>query len=597
MTTKLSDYLIQYLRDRNVRHVFLITGGAIAHVVDSFRNVKGIQYICHQNEQGAAMAAEAYSRLSGTLGVSMATSGPGATNLITGICCAWFDSIPALYITGQVNTSEQTGSTGVRQVGFQETDIVSMVAPVTKFAIMIKKPEDIKYLLDKAWHIATSGRPGPVLIDIPMNVQRAEINPKKLRGYHPRGTEFTYDTGVALDRKIQAIINLMQRARRPVIISGGGVRLAGAVAEMREFLLKTNFPVVTSWSGFDTIPFKHPLHVGQFGVYGNRGANFAVQNADFILSVGSRLDTRQTGGRPETFAREATRAMVDIDRAEIKKRRGFTPDIEVVSDAKKFLIEMNAVLADFRKPNIESWLLRTRAWKKAYPACLPKYYKQKGSVNSYVFAKTLSDLTPRNAVIIPDDGGNLTWTMQSFEIKHGQRLFSAFGNSPMGYSFPAAIGAAYAVGRGRPVIAIIGDGSFQMNIQELQTVYFNKVPIKVFILNNHSYGIIKQFQDSLFGKRYEATSPEKGYAPPDFVAIAKAYKIKTVTIKNHKELARKIKEALRFKGPVICDVLLNKDQKLMPKLEFGNAIEDLWPELDRTEFRRNMIVRPLKGKK
>ncbi|MEK7630420.1 MAG: thiamine pyrophosphate-binding protein [Patescibacteria group bacterium] len=594
---KLSDYVVQHLADRKVKKVFLITGGAIAHVVDSFRNIKGIDYVCHQNEQGAAMAAEAYSRLSGTIGVAMATSGPGATNLITGMCCAWFDSIPALYITGQVNNHEQKGNTKVRQVGFQETDIVSMVKPVTKYAVMVTRPEDIRYELEKAIYIAYEGRPGPVLIDIPMDIQRADIDPKKLRSFTPpKNAGPDRDTGKRFDTKIKAAMHLMEKAKRPVIIVGGGVRLADATSQMGEFIKKTGFPVVTSWSGFDAVAFGHPLHIGQFGVYGNRGANFAVQNADFIISVGSRLDTRQTGGQPSTFAREAKRVMVDVDNAEIKKRRGYKADVEICSDAKDFLRTTNTLLKDFSGQDITDWVGRTRVWKKAYPAVLPAYYKQKGSVNSYVFAKTLSDLTPRNAVIIPDDGGNLTWIMQSFEIKDGQRLFSAFGNSPMGYSFPASIGAAYAVGPKRPVIAIIGDGSFQMNIQELQTLFLYKIPAKVFILNNHSYGIIKQFQDSLFGGRYEASSPEKGYAPPDFVAIAKAYKLKTVTIKNHQELASKIKEVLRFKEPVICDVLLDKDQKLMPKLEFGNAIEDLWPEIDRKEFAANMIVKPFKKK-
>src|SRR3989344_7707370 len=585
---KLSDYLIQYLADKNVKHVFLITGGAVAHIVDSFRNVKSIRYICHQHEQGAAMAAEAYSRLSGTLGVSMATSGPGATNLITGMCCAWFDSIPTLYITGQVNTDEQKGKSAVRQVGFQETDIVAIVKPVTKFAAMVTDPKDIKYYLDKAMCCAYEGRPGPVLLDIPMNVQRAEINPKALRSFTPPSEKKLYDRGDTLIKKVRATMRLMKHAKRPVIIVGGGVRLAGAVSEMKEFIKKSGVPVVTSWSGFDAIAYNHPLHVGQFGVYGNRAANFAVQNSDVLISVGSRLDTRQTGGKPALFARGAKRVMVDIDRAEIKKRRGFKADIEIWSDAKAFLGAINQELSHFEKPDIDSWVQKTQAWKKKYPACLPEYYTQKGSVNSYVFAKILSELLPKSAVIIPDDGGNLTWTIQAFQLKEGQRLFSAFGNSPMGYSFPASIGAALAVGPKRQVVAIIGDGSFQMNIQELQTLFYYKVPSKVFILNNHSYGIIKQFQDMYFGGRHEASSPEKGYAPPDFIAIAKAYKLKTVQIKNHKELRSKIKEVLLYRGPVICDVLIADNQRLIPKLEFGKPIEDLSPELPGGEFKANM---------
>lgn len=584
---KVSDYLIQYLADRKVKKVFLITGGAVAHIVDSFRNIKGIDYVCFQHEQGAAMAAEAYSRLSGTTGVAMATSGPGATNLITGICCAWFDSIPVLYITGQVNTNEQKGSSKVRQVGFQETDIVSMVEPITKFATMLIDPKDIKYYLDKAFYYAHEGRPGPVLLDIPMNIQRAEINPRTLRGFKsPRQKSFTDN------KKISEVVGLMKRAKRPVILVGGGVRLAGGVEEMIQFLTLSGFPAVTSWSGFDTVAYNHPLLVGQLGVYGNRGANFAVQNADLLISVGSRLDTRQTGGNPSLFARGAKRVMIDIDLAEIKKRRGFTPNVEIAADARKFLVAMNKALrAEKFNTDIDAWTARTRAWKKKYPACLPKYYVRKSKVNAYVFAKTFSDLAPSNAVVIPDDGGNLTWTMQTFKIKRGQRLFSAFGNSPMGYSFPAGIGAAYAIGFKRPVIVVIGDGSFQMNIQELQTIYYYKVPIKVFILNNHSYGIIKQFQDMYFGGRHEASSPKGGYAPPDFIAIAKAYKLKTVSIKNHSELKKKIQEVLRFRGPVICDVTIDNDQKLIPKLEFGKPIEDLSPLLSDAEFESNMIVK------
>lgn len=581
---KLSDYLIQYLADKHVTHVFLITGGAIAHVVDSFRNVKGIRYVCHQHEQAAAMAAEAYSRLSGTVGVAMATSGPGATNLITGICCAWFDSIPVLYITGQVNTNEQKGASGVRQVGFQETDIVSMVRPITKYAAMVTNPEDIRYQLDKALAAAYVGRPGPVLLDIPMNIQRAQINPKKLRGFDARREPKKTDTDARRKSVLTKVIQMMQQARRPVVIAGGGIGLAGGRAELHSFLKACRFPVVTSWSGFDTVAWDHPQHVGQFGVYGSRAANFAVQTADLIISIGSRLDTRQTGGSPDTFAPRAKKIMIDIDHRELKKRRGYTPDVECCADAKEALTDMNAALRGKQLPSVVAWLKKTQEWKQYYPSVLPEYYKQKGSVNSYVFAKTLSDHLPAPAVIIPDDGGNLTWIMQAFQLKDGQRLFSAFGNSPMGYSFPASIGAWYAVGSRLPVIGIIGDGSFQMNIQELQTVFYNKIPIKLFILNNHSYGIIKQFQDTLFEGRYEATSPEKGYAPPDFVKVIGAYGLKVVTIKNHAELSRKMKEVLRSKGPVFCDVQIQSNQRLIPKLEFGNSIENLSPELDPAEL-------------
>lgn len=591
---KLSDYLIQYIKDQGVKDVFLVTGGAVAHIVDSFRNVKGIGYVCTQHEQPAAMAAEAYSRVTGNIGVAMATSGPGATNLITGMCCAWFDSIPTVYITGQVNRGESKGKSRARQVGFQETDIVSMVKPITKYAVLVDDPLKIKYYLDKAFYIAKEGRPGPVLIDVPMDVQRAEIDPTKLKGF---GAPKVQGVSPSFKKKIRSSLALIAKAKRPVILAGGGIKLSKANAELLEFVKKTGFPVVTSWSGFDLVPHSHKLLVGQFGVYGNRGANFAVQNADLVISVGSRLDTRQTGGRPDTFAREAKKIVVDIDRGELDKRRGLTPDVDICADAKLFLKEINQSLKDIKLPKIDSWLKKAAEWKVKYPTVLPEYEKQKGSVNSYVFARTLSEEAAANSIVLPDDGGNLTWMMQSWQLKDGQTLFSAFGNSPMGYSFPAAIGASYAANHKRPVLCVIGDGSFQMNIHELQTVAHYKIPIKIFILNNHSYGIIKQFQDMYFGGRHEASSREKGYSCPDFIKVAQAYGLKTVSINNHQELRKKIKEVLASKEAVLCDVLLDEGQKLIPKLEFGKSIEDLMPYLPREEFKKNMIVKPLDGEK
>lgn len=590
---KLSDYVIRYLAAQRVKHVFLITGGAIAHVVDSFRNVKGISYVCTQHEQAAAMAAEAYARLTGNIGVAMATSGPGATNLITGVCCAWFDSIPTVYVTGQVNREEQKGGSRVRQVGFQETDIVSIIKPITKFAAMVDDPLKIKYYLDKALYLAKSGRPGPVWLDIPMDVQRAEIDPQKLEVFSPSAYEVEESSAEpALEAKIKAALELMKKAKRPVIIAGGGIKLAKAQKEFEEFLKLTAFPLVTSWSGFDLVPHNYPLLIGQYGVYGNRGANFTVQNADLIIGIGSRFDTRQIGGRPETFAREARKIMVDIDQAELDKRRGVTPDLAIRADAQVFLAAVNSALKNLKKPNIGDWLRRAKEWKVKYPACLPEYFKEKKKVNPYVFAKVLSEELPSNAIVIPDDGGNLTWIMQAFELKKGQQLFSAFGNSPMGYSFPAGIGAVFAVGPKRQVVSIIGDGSFQINIQELQTIAHYRVPLKVFILNNRSYGIIKQFQDMYFGGRHEASSPEKGYSAPDFMKIAKAYGIKAISIFNHKDLRSKIRRVLAEKRAVICDVNIPDNQKLVPKLEFGKPIEELSPSLPRSEFLKNMIIKP-----
>ncbi len=587
---QVADYILDFLVSQGVKHVFLMTGGAIAFVIDAFSRRKDIKYVCVAHEQAGAMMAEAYSRLGPGFGAAMATSGPGATNLITGICCAWFDSIPIICITGQVNTYEQKGSSKVRQVGFQETEIVDIVKPITKFAVQLDKAENIKYLLEKATYIAKSGRPGPVLIDLPMNFQRAEIDPKNLPGFTPPKEPPYQDTGKKLTEKIYQILTMLGKSQRPVILAGGGIRLAKAEKEIRQLIKVTQFPVVTSWSGYDLIPRNHPFYLGAQGVYGERAANFAVQNCDVLLSIGSRLDTRQTGGKPDTYAREAKVIMIDIDQAELDKRRGLTPAISVPTDAKLFL---QALLKEMRKvklPQVSKWVSKTLQWQKKYPVVLPIYYKQKKYVNPYVFIKTLSEELDDDAIVVTDEGANLTWTMQAFAVQKKQRLFSTYGNSPMGYSFPAAIGASVALGK-KEIICIDGDGGFQINIQELQTLAYHKLPVKIFILNNHGYGIIKQFQELYLESRFEATG--RGYSCPDFIKIAKAYGIKTFSIKNHGELKTKLRQVLNYKGPVLCDVIVRSNQKLIPKLEFGKPIEDLSPLLPRDEFIKNMIVKPL----
>ena len=592
-----SDYLFDFLVKQGVKHVFLITGGAIAFTLDALYGRKDIDYICVAHEQVAAMAAESYSRVGPGLGCAIATSGPGATNLITGICCAWFDSIPALYITGQVNTYEQRGADpgtkGVRQIGFQETDAVSIVKPITKWAAQLDKPENIRLFLEKAVFIAKSGRPGPVLLDLPQNFQRVKIDPKKLPGFIPPKRKLYEDSGVLLSEKIDRALKLLTDAKRPVLILGGGVKLAQAQKKARILVKELKVPVVLTWGAFDVLEHDYPLLVGSAGVYGNRGANFAVQNSDLILSIGSRLDTRFTGGKPTTFAREAKKVIVDIDKNELSKRRGLTPDLEINSDASVFIKELLEKLKKFKKLQIDDWLKKCADWKVKYPTVLSRYYKEKRFVNGYVFIKTLSEELDSKAVIIPDDGGHLTWTMQAFEIKQGQRLWSSYGNSPMGYAFPASIGASFALGK-KEVICIDGDGSIQINIQDFQTVVHHKLPIKIFVLNNNGYAILQQFQETWLGGRFVAASLNQGLSNPDIIKVAKAYGLKTVLIRNHQELRKKIRKVLKMKGPVLCEVKINPQQRLIPKLEFGNPLEDLSPYLPRDEFRANMIISLLK---
>lgn len=586
---KLSDYLASFLAHQGVKHVFQVIGGASVHMVHSIASEKQIDYVCVQHEQAGAMAAESYSRITKNIGCAMATSGPGMTNLITGIACAYFDSTPVIYITGQVNTFESRQDKRVRQIGFQETDIVDIVKPITKYAVQIKDPKDIRYYLEKAFFIAKSGRGGPVLLDIPMDIQRAQISISKLRKFNQKEVKLDADSKNLVTKNTKKTFDLLKKAKRPVLIAGGAIRYADQVKEFETLANILNIPVVSTWSGIDVLPYNHPLYIGQIGVYGNRGANFTVQNSDCILSIGSRLDTRITGGKPETFGRGAKKIVIDIDRAELFKDRGLTPDIGICADVREVLPEFISYAKDSHLPDTTSWLNQTLKWKEQYPAVLPDWYKQTKYVNPYVFMEVLSKHLPNDATIITDCGGNLTWTIQGFKVKRGQRLFSAMGNSPMGYSFPASIGASFALGK-KEVICIIGDGGLQINIQELQTLKHYNLPIKLFILNSRSYAIIKQFQEMYFNSNYIATEPVSGYSAPEFSKVASGYGLKTKQIKNNTDLEEKIKQMLSLRGPIVCDVLVASNAKLIPKLEFGKPIEDLSPLLSRDEFNHNMII-------
>lgn len=588
-----ADYILSRIAELGVGHAFLVTGGAIANVVHSFDETKNIKYICTTHEQGAAMAAEGYARVNKKLGVALATSGPGATNLITGIGCAYFDSIPTLYITGQVNVYESTWENGPRQVGFQETDIVSIAKPITKFAVKVDDAKDIRYFFDKAVYLAQSGRPGPVLLDIPMNVQRAEIDPDTLRQFTP--SENTVDDKYLKDQIVE-MISLINISQRPVIILGAGVKLGHAENEIIKFVERLGIPVVTTWGGIDVMVHDHPLYVECFGVSANRAGNFTVQNADLLISLGARLDTRETGGKPETFARHAKKVVLDIDAAELHKGRGIIIDVPIHADIKDFLRVFFENERAINSPDIGAWKEKIAEWKYKYPICRKSYLVQDEKVNPYVFMDVLSDLCSEGEVVVADTGSNLTWTMQGFKVKKSQQLFSALGNSPMGYSLPAAIGASVAADN-KQVICIIGDGGLKMNINELETVVRYKLPVKIFVINNHGYGCIKQFQDIWLDSCYKATSIEGGLGDPDFVKIAQAYGMMAMHIKNQRELSEIIGKVMLYSGPVLCEVDVLPEEKINPKLEFGRPIEDPSPLLSRDDFMKDMIIPSLTQEK
>jgi acetolactate synthase I/II/III large subunit len=577
---KLSDYVINFLIKNDIKYVFEVAGGSLAHLLDSLYGRNDFSSISMHHEAAAAFAAEGYARVSGNIGVAMATSGPGATNLITGIGSTFFDSIPCLFITGQVNTYEFKFNKPVRQVGFQETDIVNIVKPIVKDAVLIKNPDKIKYYLEKLIYTAKSGRPGPVLIDIPLDIQRAEVKPEHLLSFN----KVLSGNKVIDDKVIDDITNIIRKSIRPVVLIGGGIRLAKAQDELFKFVKKTGMPVVTSLMGVDAFPHDDELFVGMIGSYGNRYANLTIANSDLVLALGTRLDTRQTGTKPETFARNATIIHVDIDLNELNSK--VHADFPVNCDLKLFLSLLNNYSIDFIDKNkIKSWKNQIEQYKKRYPSF--EIPDNKSSVNPNYFMYKLSDYLPANAIICVDIGQNQMWAAQSLKIKKHQRFLTQGGMGAMGSALPMAIGASFAE-PDKPIIVIIGDGGFQSNIQELQTIYHHKLNIKIILLNNYCYGMVRQFQEQYFNSRFQSTVT--GYSCPDFQEVVSAYKISSNKIIDNDEIDKNLKELFSNKEAKFLEVGIMPDYKALPKLSVGRPVEDQEPLLPRDELKSNMLI-------
>ena len=575
---KVLEYLIDCLIYNNIDTFFLVTGGAIVPTVDYIGQHPKSKYYCFQHEQSAAMAAEAYYRTTGKLGVVLSTSGPGAQNLLNGICGCWYESIPCLFITGQVSTYESIDiiSTNPRQLGFQEMPVIESFCHFTKFSKKINNASDFKDDLEKAIKSCFEGRQGPSLLDIPTNIQNSIINNDLIK--------FSLNSKIVdidLNNKIQIINDQLKLGKRPLLLIGHGVRLSNSINEINYLVDKFKIPFVVSWGGFDIIPHNHPQFIGDIGVYGSRGGNFAIQNCDLLISIGSRLDTRQTGGDLKTFSRKSFKVMVDVDKNEIFKGRGLNIDLPIICDANIFINEWNNNPPEFELD--QEWIDKCNEWKNLK---LDNRPLKPNVLTSYEFLEHLNTQLPEDSIILPDEGGHLVWSMQSLKAKPKQRIFSNFGNSSMGWGLPAAIGAA--IDTNKTVVCIDGDGGFQMNIQELQTIKHYNLPVKIFIMNNSCYGIIKQFQDAYFDSRYTATESHD-YSVPDFIKIAEAYGIKAVEANkdNYKDI---IDLAINEKGSILVNVVIDKEQKLTPKLEFGNPLEDMSPYLTDEQIQNNMIV-------
>lgn len=589
---KLSDYVADFLARQGIRHVFAVTGGASLHLIESVANHPDIDYICPHHEQAGAMAADGYARVTGKLGAAMATSGPGATNMITGICCAWYDSVPVLFITGQVSTFRFKGTTGVRQMGFQETDIVDICRPITKYAVTVIDPKYIRYELEKAAWVAREGRPGPVLLDIPDNVQREEVEHEAMNGFCPPPIG-PMETSSKLVVEVKKCLEWIKQAERPLVVLGWGVHLAKAESEALAFVEHLGLPVNPTWGAADILPEAHPLRCGTFGTHGTRFGNFAIQNADLVISIGSRLDTHMIGSPFSDFCRGGRKVMVDIDNAEINKFAHFDLkiDLPIVSDAKIFLVEAIRQSVDQTASMIEPWRAKLIDWKLRYPEVQPSYILST-TLNPYVFIKALSDAAVEGDVLFADTGCGVAWTSQAFQFKAGQRFFSAFNNTPMGYGLPAAIGACLALNKQR-IICVAGDGGLMMNIQELNTVLYHNLPVKIFVLNNNGYSMIQQTQDQWLNSNYHASSEAGGLGFPDFHRLAEVLGFNTVTISSNQEANSKIKAFIDAPGPGFCNVVLRSEERVIPQVKYGRPIEDSEPLLPRDEFISNMIVEPL----
>lgn len=607
MSMRLADYVAQTLAAHGVRHVFMVTGGGAMHLNDAFGRASGLTVVCNHHEQAAAMAAESYYRLTGRLAAVNVTTGPGGTNTITGVHGAFTDSLGMIVVSGQVRSETVVRSTDLplRQLGDQELDITRLVAPITKYAVMVTDPQTIRYHLERALHLAVSGRPGPVWIDVPMNVQGAMIDPATLQPYDPAEDDRALPA-TNLEAAASTLIERLRQAERPVIMPGSGVRIAGAEPLFRQLVDRLGLPAVTAFNAHDLLPEDHPYYVGRPGTVGDRPGNFAVQNADFVLVLGCRLNIRQISYNWQAWAREAYKVMVDIDAAELAKPT-LAIDMPIQADLKAFL----TTLLDRELPAPTAAQREYLAWCKERHARYPvvqEAYREQARLNPYYFVEALYEALPSDGVVVTGDGTACVATFQAARIKDGQRLYSNSGSASMGYDLPAAIGASFGTadetGRKRQVVCMAGDGSLMMNLQELQTVATHRLPLVIFVLNNEGYHSIRQTQEAYFPDSPIGYDRASGVGFPDYAKLADAFGLPYLRISGPANLQEGVRAALAAEGPMFCEVMLDPAQPFAPKLSsrrlpdgrmVSSALEDMAPFLDREEFAENLLIRPWEG--
>ena len=581
MNIKISDYIIEFLLSKNINKTFGYIGGAIAHIYHSIDKYKEMEIINCIHEQGAGFAAEGYARITGKSGVAFATSGPGATNLITPIGSCYFDSVPTMFITGQVNTYEYKYDKPVRQIGFQETDIVSIIRPIVKYAVMVDKVEDIRYELEKAYYLSQEGRKGPVLVDIPMNIQRTEVDISSLKSFFNSNEYFELENNKKEKNNIAEVINLLKESKRPIVLIGGGVRLSNANVELLNYVEKYSIPVVYSLMGKDAISEDYKYNLGLIGSYGNRYGNLALANSDLILVLGSRLDTRQTGTSLDTFAREAKIIQVDVDKNELGSK--IKIDIEINSDVKDFINELSQY-----EINIDTteWLKKLKEYRNKFSSTVGIDNNLK--IPNYVVSIISKYLQDEDICV--DVGQHQMWTAQSLNIKATQRVLFSGGMGAMGFALPSAIGAC--IGSNKRTVVIAGDGGIQMNIQELEVINRRKLPIKIFVLNNKNLGMVRQFQELYFDKKYLGTIDD--YSVPNLVEITKAYGLKARKIDDITKLEIELKDIFSNNEPELINIELPVEMTTVePKLIVNKPIEDMYPFIPKEDLKALMMIKIL----
>ncbi len=597
---RVADYIARYLTEIGVETVFLVSGGGMMHLLDGLECNKNIKFVCAHNEAAASVMAEGYSRISNKLGVVFVTTGPGATNAVTGAVDAWVDSIPVLLISGQSKRSQNvqnSGIEGLRSLGGQEVDILPIVKSFTKYSVMVNDPEKIRYHIEKAVYMAKNGRPGPSWLDIPLDVQAALVDPDKLEPFIPPEAP---KENSKIKKQLKQVLELLKESERPIIVAGNGIRLAGAEKEFLDLVSELKIPVVASKLGQDLLYEDHPYYVGFGGTKGTRAANFAMQNSDMILSIGSRLAIPFVGYEYDLFARKAKKVSVDIDPKEHQKDT-IKLDLAIEYDAKLFINELSDLLSEDTVAGKEDWVKKCSYWKSKYNAIPEGLSEEKSIACSYNLFDKLANILDSESIVIADAGSVYCIISQAFKVKPGQRVVTPACLGTMGLSLPLGIGAFYAA-KNSTVVAVTGDGSLQMNIQELQTLHHYNIPLKLFVVNNNGYLSIRNTQDSYFESRYAGSDPESGVSCPDLKKIAWAYDIKYEKICNQNDLENKIEDIINHVGPVICEVFTDTQQKIIPSVSsktlpdgsmVSAPLEDMWPFLSKDELEMEMIIKPV----